>query len=81
MTRADKARYGWLVSYLLSTCEETLGSFPGDPEWQRTCEEQVGYHASYLCTSILKGEIGNYEPPMQALIRKVAASAAECRKA
>ena len=81
MTREDRARYGWFVSYLLYTCEQILGSFPGDPEWQRTCEEQVGYHASYLCTSILKGEIGNYEPPMQALIRKVAASAAECRKA
>jgi len=66
------------VRYLF---RQELGSFPEDPEWQRTREEQIGYHASHLCTSILKDEIGNYERQMQALIRKVAASAAECRKA
>jgi len=63
------------------TCEQILGGFPGDPEWQRTCEEQVGYHASHVCTSILKDEIGNYDRQMQAPIRKIAASAAECKKA
>ncbi len=29
MTREDRARYGWFVSYLLYTCEQILGSFPG----------------------------------------------------
>ena len=81
MTREDRARYGWFVSYLPYTCEQILGGFPGDPEWQRTCEEQVGYHASHVCTSILKDEIGNYDRQMQAPIRKIAASAAECKKA
>jgi hypothetical protein len=81
MPREDRARYGWFVSYLLYTCEQILGSFPSDPEWQRTCEEQVGYHASYVCATVLKDEIGNYDPQLQALIRKVASSAAECKKA
>ena len=58
-----------------------LGSFPGDPEWQRTCEAQVGYHAPYICATVLKDEIGNYDQQLQALIRKVASSAAECKKA
>ena len=81
MGREERARYGWFVSYLLYTCEQILGSFPGDPEWQRTCEEQMGYHASYVCATVLKDEIGNYDQPMQVLIRKVASSAAECKKA
>jgi hypothetical protein len=81
MAREERARYGWFVSYLLYTCEQILGSFPGDPEWQRTCEEQMGYHASYVCATVLKDEIGNYDQPMQVLIRKVASSAAECKKA
>jgi gamma-glutamylcysteine synthetase len=80
MTREDKARYGWFVSYLLYTCEQILGSFPNDREWQRTCEEQIGYHAPYVCSTVLRDEIGNYDPPMRALIQKVASTAAECKK-
>lgn len=81
MSRDDKARYGWFVSYLLYTCEQILASFPNDPEWQKSCEEQIGYHASYICTSVLKDEIGNYDAHMRSLIQKVASSAAECKKA
>ena len=81
MTREDKARYGWFVSYLLYTCEQILGSFPNDREWQRTCEEQIGYHAPYVCSTVLKDEIANYDPPMRALIQKVAAAAPDCKKA
>jgi hypothetical protein len=81
MNREERARYGWFVSYLLYTCEQILASFPADREWQRTCEEQVGYHASYICSTVVKDEIGNYDPPLQALIQKVASAAAECKKA
>jgi hypothetical protein len=81
MNREERARYGWFVSYLLYTCEQILTSFPDDREWLRTCEEQVGYHAPYICSTVLKDEINNYETPMRALIQKVAATAAECRKA
>jgi hypothetical protein len=80
MTREEKARYGWFVSYLLYTCEQIMGSFPDDPEWQRACAEQIGYHASYMCTTVMKDEIGNYGAPLRALIEKVAATAAECKK-
>jgi hypothetical protein len=82
MTREDKARYGWFVSYLLYTCEQILASFPADPEWQRTCQEQIGYHGAYVCTTVIKDEISHYDAPMRALIQQVAKSspAAECRK-
>jgi hypothetical protein len=79
MPREERAR--WFVSYLLYTCEQILDSFPDDREWQRTCEAQVGYHAPYICASVLKDEINNYEPPLRALIRKIAATAPECKKA
>ena len=81
MGREERARYGWFVSYLLYTCEQILISLPGDKEWQRTCEEQIGYHAPYLCSTVLKDEIGNYDPSFRALIQKVAGGAAECKKA
>jgi hypothetical protein len=81
MNRDERARYGWFVSYLLYTCEQILASFPDDREWQRTCEEQIGYHAPYVCSTVLKDEISHYDPPMRALIQKVAAAAAECKKA
>jgi hypothetical protein len=81
LPREEQARYGWFVSYLLYTCEQILGSFPDDREWQRTCEVQIGYHASYVCTTVLKDEIDNYDPPLRAMIQKVAATAAECKKA
>jgi hypothetical protein len=81
MPREERARYGWFVSYLLYTCEQILGNFPSDPEWQRTCEEQIRYHAPYICSSVLNDEINNYEPLLRAMIRKVAANAPECMKA
>jgi hypothetical protein len=81
MNREQRARYGWFVSYLLYTCEQILTSFPDDPEWQRACDEQVRYHADYMCTTVVKDEIKNYEPPVQALIRKAASAAAACKKA
>jgi hypothetical protein len=81
MPREESARYGWFVSYLLYTCEQILDSFPNDREWQRTCEAQVGYHAPYICASVLKDEINNYEPALRELIRKIAATAPECKKA
>jgi hypothetical protein len=81
MPREERARYGWFVSYLLYTCEQILGSFPNDPEWQRTCQEQFSYHASYLCTNVLKDEIANYDASMRAMIQTVAATVAECKKA
>lgn len=80
MNRDERARYGWFVSYLLYTCEQILGGFPDDREWLRTCEEQIVYHASYLCTTVLKGEIGNYDPPFRVLIEKVASTSSECKK-
>jgi hypothetical protein len=81
MNREERARYSWFVSYLLYTCEQILGSFPDDREWLRTCEEQIGYHAPYICSTVLKDEIGNYDPQMRAVIQKVAATAAGCKKA
>jgi hypothetical protein len=81
MNRDERARYGWFVSYLLYTCEQILGSFPNDPEWQRTCEEQTRYHASYLCSTVIKDEVKNYDQPLQMLIQKIAATAPDCKKA
>jgi hypothetical protein len=81
MSREEKARYGWFVAYLLYTCEQLLGNFPDDAEWRRTCEEQLGYHASYLCTTVAKEGLGNYDVPIRALIQKVAATATACNKA
>ena len=83
MKREDKARYGWFVSYLLYSCEQILISFPTDPGWRRSCLEQIGYHAPYICTTVIKDEISNYDPELQSLIREVAKAspAAECKKA
>ncbi|MEA2980591.1 MAG: hypothetical protein QOF09_2414 [Alphaproteobacteria bacterium] len=82
MAREERARYSWFVSYLLYTCEQILGSFPNDAEWQRTCAEQISYHGPYVCTTVIKDEIDHYDPPMRALIQQVAKSsaAAECKK-
>ena len=82
MTREDRARYGWFVSYLLYTCEQILASFPADPEWQRTCQEQIGYHGSYVCTTVIKDELNHFDAPMRVLIEQVARTspAAECKK-
>ena len=83
MTREDKARYGWFVSYLLYTCEQILASFPADLEWQRTCREQIGYHGAYVCTSVIKDELDHYDEPMRLMIQQVAKTSAapECKKA
>jgi len=83
MTGEQHARYGWFVSYLLYTCEQILVNFPNDPEWRRTCAEQIGYHAPYVCTTVLKEEISQYADVLQSLIRQVAkaSAAAECKGA
>jgi hypothetical protein len=83
MTREERARYGWFVSYLLYTCEQILASFPADPEWLRTCREQIGYHDAYVCTAVIKDQLDHYDEPMRLMIQQVAkASAApECKKA
>ena len=82
MSRDDRARYGWLVSYLLYTCEQILVSFPGDAAWRRTCTEQVAYHAPYVCSTVVKDEINHYDATMRGLIEQVAKSSAaeECKK-
>jgi hypothetical protein len=81
MKREEKARYGWFVSYLLYTCEQLLISFPNDAGWTRTCKEQVAYHAPYICTTVIKEELPNYDAGLQLLIQQVAksSSAAECK--
>jgi hypothetical protein len=81
MPRDDRARYGWLVSYLLYTCEQILASFPGDAAWLRTCVERVAYHASYVCSTVVKDEISHYDATMRGLIEQVAKSSAaqECK--
>jgi hypothetical protein len=81
MGREDKARYGWFVSYLLYTCEQILSTFPNDRSWWLTCQEQVAYHAPYICTSVLKYELDHYDEIMRELIRQVAksSSAEECK--
>jgi hypothetical protein len=81
MSRDERARYSWLVSYLLYTCEPILINLSDDPEWRRTCEQQIGYHAPYLCSTVVKDEIGNYDPTLRDLIQKIAATAPECMKA
>jgi hypothetical protein len=83
MKREEKARYGWFVSYLLYTCEQLLISFPNDDAWQRSCKEQIAYHAPYICTTVIKDELANYDAALQSLIQQVAKSspAAECKKA
>jgi hypothetical protein len=83
MTREEKARYGWFVSYLLYTCEQILASFPADPQWQRTCREQIGYHGAYVCTAVIKDELDHYSEAMRLMIQQVAktSAAAECKKA
>jgi len=79
----ELARYGWLVSYLLYTCEQILVDFPRDPEWRRACLSQMSYHASYICKSVLGGEINQYEPVIRDLILEIAKTShtAECKKA
>jgi hypothetical protein len=81
MGREDKARYGWFVSYLLYTCEQILATFPEDRGWWLTCQEQVAYHAPYICTSVIKHELDHYDEIMRELIRQVAksSSADECK--
>lgn len=82
MKREEKARYGWFVSYLLYTCEQILASFPDDPQWRRTCVEQIGYHGPYVCATVIKDELDHYDAPIRMLIEQVAKSstAAECKK-
>jgi len=82
MKREDRARYGWFVSYLLYTCEQLLVSVPNDAGWLRSCKEQIAYHAPYICTSVIKDELANYDARLQSLIQQVAksSSAAECQK-
>jgi len=79
----ELARYGWLVSYLLYSCEQIMLNFPGDPEWHRACLTQLSYHASYMCRSVLGGEINQYEPVIRDLIREIAKNSqtADCKKA
>ncbi|MBX9827051.1 MAG: hypothetical protein K2Y27_18930 [Xanthobacteraceae bacterium] len=82
MSRDERARYGWFVSYLLYTCEQILVNFPRDATWRRTCQEQVAYHTPYICSSVVKDEINHYDPAMRGLIEQVARSSAadECKK-
>src|SRR5947209_2089905 len=47
--RDVQVQYESFVSYLLYACEETLGAFADNREWQASCDYDLKPHLPFLC--------------------------------
>jgi hypothetical protein len=45
----DLIQYEVFVSYFLYACEEALGAFSNQREWQAACDYDLKYHLPFLC--------------------------------
>jgi hypothetical protein len=48
-SRDEQTQYESFVSYFLYACEETTAAFPGQHEWQASCDYDLKPHLPFLC--------------------------------